>query len=100
MKTVTKQELRDFIFAQDDDREVKMNESDTNCECGCIMVHFGKEQLRIEESFRCGTVTIQNEHRKDLAMLSETGGFICKCILDNTTTYKDVKEKWEEIYGK
>ena len=54
MKKVTTQEIVDFIFAQPRDRKVEMKEASSCDSCGCLMVQYGKEELKIEESFVCG----------------------------------------------
>jgi len=54
MKKVTTQNLVDFIFAQPRDRKVKMEEASSHDPCGCLMVQYGKEELKIKESFTCG----------------------------------------------
>lgn len=43
MKTVTLEELREYIFAQPNDREVKMWQAYKSNPCGCAMVHYGKD---------------------------------------------------------
>lgn len=54
MKTITDQEIVDFIKAQPDDRPVRMGQCESSNSCGCIMVHYGREVLHIEEPFICG----------------------------------------------
>ncbi len=44
-KTITFQELAAFINSQPDEREINMS-SNMGCEvCGCILVHFTKENI-------------------------------------------------------
>lgn len=50
---VTTKEILDFIDGQPDDRPVNLNENDSTDECGCVMVHYGKEVLGLED-FVCG----------------------------------------------
>lgn len=40
---VTKQQMIDYIFAQPDDRMVDFDENYAGQKCGCIMVHYGKD---------------------------------------------------------
>lgn len=53
MRTVTKQELIDFVDAQPDDRPVDFNQFYSIEDCGCLMVHFGKEVLKLKGRFSC-----------------------------------------------
>lgn len=50
---VTEKQLIDFIYAQPKDRAVNFSESSSQSECGCVMVQFGKEELKIEKYFKC-----------------------------------------------
>ncbi len=43
MIKVTKQQMINYIFAQPDDRMVNFSENLTNQDCGCVMVHYGKD---------------------------------------------------------
>lgn len=47
MKKITKQEVIDFIKSQPNDREVNMQGSNSDHECGCVMVHYGKDVLNM-----------------------------------------------------
>lgn len=42
-----------YIFAQPPDRLWHRGQHSSNCEIGCPMVHYGKEQLLIQEPFFC-----------------------------------------------
>lgn len=42
---VTKQQLLDFVNTQSDDRPIDFNQNESFEECGCLMVHYGKEVL-------------------------------------------------------
>lgn len=53
MRIVTKQELIDFVDAQPDDRPVDFNQFYSIEDCGCLMVHFGKEVLKLKGRFSC-----------------------------------------------
>ena len=53
MITVTKQELIDFVDAQPDDRHIDFQQFYSTEDCGCLMIHFGKEVLNIKGRFYC-----------------------------------------------
>jgi hypothetical protein len=63
--TVTKQQIVDFINVQPASRPVNMRQNYSRDLCGCIMVHYGKEVLKIDD-FGCGyndwSDAIGNEH--------------------------------------
>ena len=41
---VKKQEIKEFVFAQPDDRKVDMGQNYPRESCGCVLVHYGKHQ--------------------------------------------------------
>ena len=53
MRIVTKQELIDFVDAQPDDRPVNFQQFYSTEDCGCLMIHFGKEVLKLNGRFSC-----------------------------------------------
>lgn len=57
------EDIKDFIFKQSDDRPLNMTENKSYNDCGCIMVHYGKDILNIKEPFSCGAARIgENFH--------------------------------------
>ena len=53
MKTVTVQQIKDYVLAQPDDKPVD-NYQGRSCEkFGCVMVQYGKEILNLKD-FGCG----------------------------------------------
>lgn len=52
-QTVSNKDFFNWIFAQNDDKPVVMIENDFDTECGCLMVQYGKEVLKIKFS-GCG----------------------------------------------
>ena len=44
MVTVTRQDMVEFIQAQPDDRKVDFADAFKDDECGCVMVHYGREK--------------------------------------------------------
>lgn len=53
MRIVTKQELIDFVDAQPDDRPIDFQQFYSTEDCGCLMIHFGKEVLNLKGRFYC-----------------------------------------------
>ena len=53
MITVTKQQIVDFINAQPASRRVNMSQNYSYESCGCVMVHYGKDVLKLD-NFGCG----------------------------------------------
>jgi hypothetical protein len=54
MKIITAEELLAFAKKQDTARIVNMMQNDSASECGCLMVQYGKEELKIKKRFTCG----------------------------------------------
>jgi hypothetical protein len=55
MKTITIEEMRAYILAQPDDKPVRMREFTSEHNCGCLMVHYGRDVLGFRD-FSCGAV--------------------------------------------
>lgn len=66
---LTMQTLIDFITKQPDDRQIEMGEAGSGHECGCMLVHFGREQLKWDR-FHCGMQSIEEASTNKV----ETGG--------------------------
>lgn len=69
-KKVSKQELVDFIKSQDDAREVYMRGSNSDYECGCVMVHYAQDVLNVK-NVSCGFYDfISIEPSKDVEVVA------------------------------
>ena len=70
---VTLQDIADFILKQPDERVVCMLDAKWNSEFhkghGCIMVHYGLEELGIDEPFHCGNNEWYSPRRLPKTML-------------------------------
>lgn len=90
MTTVTKKQIIDFINSQPADRPVDMFNPNSNDRCGCVMVHYGREILNIEENFTCGYY--QWKYKSSGASLA---------ILENYCAINVIIKNWEsfENYG-
>lgn len=53
IKTITEQEIIDFIKSQPDDRKLNLVDNYSGDPCGCVMVQYGKDVLKIQENFAC-----------------------------------------------
>jgi len=75
MKEVTLQDIADFILKQPDERVVCMLDAKWNSEFhkghGCIMVHYGLEELGIKEPFECGNNEWYGPRRLPKTMLEK-----------------------------
>lgn len=97
--TVTQQQFEDFIMSQDDNREIDMKEVDCEANCGCIMIHYGKEKLNIN-SFQCSFSEFSVERENILSPVAKfensfISSFIVECSAENVKTYKEAKEIWQ-----
>lgn len=54
MKTFTLEQLKAFVNSQPPERTVDMNQSNSTDSCGCLLVQFAKESLKIQEVFDAG----------------------------------------------
>lgn len=55
MKLISRKEFVDWIMEQPDDRPVDMGSSfSSDTSCGCLMVQYGREVLRMNNYFSCG----------------------------------------------
>lgn len=48
---ITFQQLKDFINSQPDDRPVDMCQNMNSEECGCVMIHYGRDVLGIPNDY-------------------------------------------------
>jgi hypothetical protein len=84
---ISKQQIVNFIKAQPADRPVNMQEAGSSCECGCIMVHYGKEVLGLKEVFFCGRTIIGPKDQLD----TDIGDIIPMWMWGGITTYGDIQ---------
>jgi hypothetical protein len=101
-------DLLAFIKAQPDDRPVNMEHFRSGSSCGCVMVHYGKEVLRLEGEFRTTLNCWENNinwHTLAVGVIKEEGirvsGSLYYRIIeiakkngiqeDEISIYKDIK---------
>ena len=91
MRIVTKQELIDFVDAQPDDRPVNFKQFYSTKDCGCLMIHFGKEVLNLTNQFWCDNFSWESNCGK-IAVI-EGDNFIFYNIVSNShvKTYGELK---------
>lgn len=58
--TITSQEILDFISKQPDDRPINFRENYSDESCGCVMIHYGKDVLKMGD-FSCGYDTFHDK---------------------------------------
>ena len=61
MITITTKEIYDFINNQPPKRKINFKQSFSWDSCGCLMVHYGKEVLKIHQEFSCGEYAIGDD---------------------------------------
>ena len=89
---VTKQQMIDYIFAQPDERRVNFSQNYFHNDCGCVMVHYGKDNgvkfhgcgFQAWEGFRGGK---QLQLEDDVTFMS-----FCPKGESDQYTYGDIKE--------
>ena len=59
VKDITEQEIIDFIKSQPDDRKVDFVDNLSHDKCGCVMVHYGRDVLKLKD-FACSYLTIES----------------------------------------
>lgn len=92
MITITREELEDFIMAQSPDRPVNMDEYTSNYECGCVMVHYGKELLGFDD-FKCMSYGFYSKiNNKELAFLTTGIGTIINTPWKDIKNYGDIQK--------
>lgn len=57
MKNITKEELIKYIKSQPPEKPVNMSQTSDSEDCGCIMVQYAKEKLKLK-NFGCGFQSI------------------------------------------
>jgi hypothetical protein len=67
IKTVTKQQMAEFIMEQPDDREVEFRESIAVSDCGCIMIQYAEHNVPWTKY--CGLYKFKGENGETLAYL-------------------------------
>jgi len=84
---VTLQDIADFILKQPDERVVCMLDAKWNSEFhkghGCIMVHYGLEELGIDEPFHCGNNEWYSPRRLPKTMLEKGEDIVFAKIKDD-----------------
>jgi len=87
-KTISPQEIINFVFAQPRERRVEMGEFNSNGLCGCVMVQYGKEVLGISKYFSCGSQAIDDEY-----LIGGTQGiFTLLGICRNSYSYGEIQD--------
>jgi hypothetical protein len=99
MKNVTKQEVIDFIKSQPDDREVDMQQSNSDYKCGCVMVHYAQDVLN-KKDVSCGYYDFisffedGSGHSVDATLEESIDRIVGKVVWEKEpkTTYGRIKE--------
>jgi hypothetical protein len=94
MKTITKQELIDYINSQPDDKRVDMRQCSVLGNCGCVMVQYSKEILNITDPFWCGyhVIYVNNFPEYALGADDNIDDIIDGDHWDEIETYADVRK--------
>ena len=101
MLEVTKKEIAEFIKEQPDDRPLDMKENKIDNECGCLMIHYAREN-GIDCS-HCGISDWVNRYGDTVATF--TNGYFHsfnpsdKCS-DLISVYADLKSKAKQYLDK
>jgi len=98
MTTVTRQQIIDFVRAQPNDRPVNMDENSNNeTGCGCVMIHYGREILKLSQNdFEGCGCTVWEGFNGDILAKIENRERIEKILsvkLYFRGTYGDIKTK-------
>jgi hypothetical protein len=101
MKNISIKDFAAFIEAQPDEREIRMEQFDSKFFvgegfCGCVMIHYGKEVLKIKESFACGNtdfLTFEGDESKVVAKLP----FTIPTIVGSPENYGQAKNYLKKI---
>lgn len=91
--------LFDFVNNQEDDRPINMRAADSTRECGCILVHFGKEVAKIGNTFTVGYIhgeTLNGLEGFEFTSDKETPFFITNCCAANVCNYGEAKRILQE----
>jgi len=69
------------------------NSKDVDCDCGCIMLHYGKEVINLKKDFYCGYDIIASEDGEEQYLFDiDSINFIRLCDKSNVKTYKEAQE--------
>jgi hypothetical protein len=98
MKTITAEELLEFAKSQDQSRVVDMSQNSSYSPCGCLMVHYGKEKLKLTKPFVCGD-NFFNSYSQEFRI--ENGiQLILGCSFAEAFTYGEIVSRIEEYISK
>lgn len=96
MKIVKEEDLLEFVMRQPDNRRVNMDNNVSDDACGCVMVDYGREVLKLEK-FGCGFSAWEVLGRTEILAKIETGesifGLLKLPLGCNVTTYGEIKQK-------
>jgi uncharacterized radical SAM superfamily Fe-S cluster-containing enzyme len=101
METISIKDFAAFIESQPDERKINMHEFDPKFFpgrniCGCVMVHYGREILKIKEDFACGNTDfyiVYGDEAKIIAKLP----FGIVSIVGSATNYQQAKERLRNL---
>lgn len=85
--TISCEDFIKFIMEEEPDKKIAMKQMDSSNKCGCIMVHYGKEMLHLD-NFMAGCMTIGANHRLEKPLNS----FI-PVDYEETITYGQLQER-------
>ena len=101
-KEVSLRSIADFILKQPDERVVCMEDAKHKGH-GCIMVHYGLEELGIDEPFHCGNNEWFSPRRLPKTMLEKGEDRVFAKIKDehSHTGFADYRHTmiWDVAYG-
>ena len=92
---LSKQDVKDFINSQPDEREVNMDESTSiylnKPTCGCLLIHLYKDRFKDDFSYiRAG---INHARGDSFFIVNNFDNFdICEFLESEQTTYKELKK--------
>ncbi len=99
MITLTKQQVIDFINSQPDDREVNMNQNDSEDSCGCLLIHLARQYYPdYKERFSASYTfvspdTISSEEDGYFKLITDSVALFIVGTNKQATTYKDLKQQ-------
>lgn len=86
----TYQDLIEFINKQPDERPINMRESASSHDCGCLLVQYGRDELKLPGVWGCGyTHILAQEH---IEFDRQTLSFIKQLLHLSPTNYKQIKD--------
>lgn len=87
---VTKQQMVDYCFAQPDDRNVDFGENYFRKPCGCVMVHYGKDNGMQFDG--CGFTSWEDDKGRKIARMDGCTFSQFQPSDKDECTYGDIKE--------